>query len=177
MKAWAGAGATVCAAMLSFAATPAIPIYGMLAIASMVAPSSARAQTGTPVLNQLTAAESAAGWKLLFDGKGDAGWIKPDGSKGEFVLDGSAPSAASPLYASPITVSGSKTVMAVTVRAGQAMSAASSENYQAGGTSLLPRLAAEDFRAAVRGSGSGAGLYGLRIDASAFQAQRLIRVL
>ncbi len=46
--------------------------------------------TRAQALNQLTPAETAAGWKLLFDGKTESGWIRPDGSKGRFVFEDSA---------------------------------------------------------------------------------------
>jgi hypothetical protein len=40
--------------------------------------------------NQLTPAEIAAGWKLLFDGKSNAGWIRTDGSAGRFLVEDSS---------------------------------------------------------------------------------------
>ena len=41
-------------------------------------------------LNTLTQEETAAGWKLLFNGTSNAGWLKTDGSPGQFTLEESA---------------------------------------------------------------------------------------
>lgn len=51
-------------------------------------------RTSAQALNTLTPAEAAAGWKLLFDGKSNAGWIKPDGSAGEFAPEDNSIRAA-----------------------------------------------------------------------------------
>lgn len=37
--------------------------------------------------NTLTAEEAAAGWKLLFDGASNAGWVRPNGSPGAFIVE------------------------------------------------------------------------------------------
>jgi hypothetical protein len=37
--------------------------------------------------NALTAEEEAAGWKLLFDGESNAGWVRPNGSPGAFIVE------------------------------------------------------------------------------------------
>jgi hypothetical protein len=64
-------------------------VTGAALAAALILSATAWAQTAAP-MNQLSAAETAAGWKLLFDGKGNTGWIKPDGAKGGFVLEDSA---------------------------------------------------------------------------------------
>lgn len=57
-------------------------VYLVTLVAGLV---SFGAKTWAQTLNTLTPAETAAGWKLLFDGKSNAGWIKPDGSAGQFT--------------------------------------------------------------------------------------------
>lgn len=41
-------------------------------------------------LNTLTAEEAAAGWKLLFNGASNAGWVHPNGTPGTFLLEENA---------------------------------------------------------------------------------------
>ena len=50
----------------------------------------AAAPVEAQAVNALTPAETAAGWKLLFNGKNNAGWVRTDGSAGRFVLEDSA---------------------------------------------------------------------------------------
>src|SRR5690348_17259930 len=63
-----------------------ILVCGLALAAAAAAPA-----TAADDLNTLTAAETQAGWKLLFDGKSTAGWRnynKPDMGTGWKVVDG-----------------------------------------------------------------------------------------
>ncbi|HLP42328.1 MAG TPA: DUF1080 domain-containing protein [Fibrobacteria bacterium] len=54
----------------------------LIALAALAAmPAAAQAP------NALTLEEKASGWKLLFDGTSNAGWVKPSGAPGAFVVE------------------------------------------------------------------------------------------
>lgn len=68
---------------------PSLAALAALAMAVLAFAPGAQAQGQGPN-NVLTPAETTAGWKLLFNGTSNAGWIRPDGSAGRFVPEDSA---------------------------------------------------------------------------------------
>lgn len=63
---------------------------GLMVTAGMAVLSMLPASVSGQALNTLTAEEAAAGWQLLFNGASNAGWIRPNGSPGQFLIEENA---------------------------------------------------------------------------------------
>lgn len=75
------------------------------------------------------------------------------GAAVHYTLDGSAPTASSPVYSAPIMVTRSQTLKAIAVRTGYASSAVRTEEYQVGPSASRP-ISEEGFQMAILGNGS-----------------------